>query len=110
MIVPIKAIAEELGIEEDEVMEFLQDFLDYTETEDLVGLTAALNSGDCDLVEKRAHSIKGAALNLKLVEVAGLSAQIEKKGLATDLEGVPELVDLLKDELKGVREFVQNNQ
>ncbi len=110
MIVPIKAIVEELGIEEEEVMEFLQDFLDYTETEDLVGLTAALSSDDCDLVGKRAHSIKGAALNLKLTEVAELSEQIERKGLATDLEGVQELVDRLKDQLKAVREFVEERQ
>lgn len=110
MIIPIKAIAEELGIEEEEVMEFLQDFLDYTETEDLVGLTAALSSGDWDLMGKRAHSIKGAALNLKLVEVAGLSERIEKKGVAGDLEGVQELVDQLKNRLNGVREFVEKKQ
>lgn len=107
MSVPINAIAEELGIEEEEVIEFLVDFLDYTETEDLVGLTEALSGGDAAAVRKRAHSIKGAALNLKLVEVAGLAEQIEKKGQAAkDLVEVPDLVEMIKHQIKGIREFL----
>lgn len=109
MFVPIDEITEHLGIEKEEVIEFLHDFLDYSESEDLSGLEEALNTGDSSEVGRRGHSIKGAALNLKLTEVAELAGQIEKKGLANDMEEVPELTAKLKDKLKGIREFLKEH-
>lgn len=110
MIVPIETIADDLGIEKEEVIEFLHEFLDYTMAEDLPGMKEALHRADSESMGRRAHSIKGAALNLKLQEAARLSAEIENKSLATDLDGLGGLVNLLEHHLNDIRAFLVERQ
>ena len=74
----IDEMSEELGIDREDVTEFLSVFLEYTENEDLPGLKLAIDNKDVPMVKKRAHSIKGAALNLQLTEIASLAERIEK--------------------------------
>ena len=97
MIIRIKEMAEERGIDEKEAYEFLNLFLDYTQNEDLPALCDALEAKDCLLARKRAHSIKGAALNLKLEEIACVAESLEHKCKAADLQGTGELLKALAE-------------
>jgi len=106
-VIPIKEIAVERGLDEEDVLEFLHDFVDYTEQQDLVGLRAGLDAGDCKKVRSNSHSIKGAALNLKLDEIASYAERIEKKSAAEDLSGVDELLSALTERMQLVRDFLK---
>lgn len=97
MIIRVKEMAEERGIDEEEAYEFLNLFLDYTQNEDLPALCEALKAEDCPLARKRAHSIKGAALNLKLDEIACVAESLEHKCRAADLQGTGELLEALSE-------------
>jgi HPt (histidine-containing phosphotransfer) domain-containing protein len=99
----IEEMAEELGIDREDVLEFLGVFVDYTENEDLPGLKAGLDSQDVQTVRKRAHSIKGAALNLQLTEIASLAERIEKKATAESLDGVEAMYLDIQEQMNVVR-------
>ncbi len=99
----IEEMAEELGIDREDVLEFLGVFVDYTENEDLPGLKTGLDSQDVQTVRKRAHSIKGAALNLQLTEIASLAERIEKKATAESLDGVEAMYLDIQEQMNVVR-------
>lgn len=106
-MIVVKEIVEERGIDEEDVHELLALFIDYTRTEDLAPLREALRAGDYSVARDRAHSIKGAALNLKLTEIASLARKIEEKCDVGDLEGVDELVASVADELQMIDAFLK---
>ncbi len=99
----IDEMSEELGIDREDVIEFLGVFVDYTENEDLPGLKSAMDSADISGVRKRAHSIKGAALNLQLNEIASLAERIEKTASAGSLEGVEAMYSDILELMNSVR-------
>jgi HPt (histidine-containing phosphotransfer) domain-containing protein len=105
-MIPINEIADERGIDEEDVYEILELFLDYTQTEDLVTLKAALEQGNHALARERAHSIKGAALNLKLVQIASLARDVEKKCDASDVEGIDDLLNAITQQLREVKDVL----
>ncbi len=94
-MISIDKIASEQGLDREDIIELLEDFLHYTETEDLVALQEALARGDREAMRDHAHSIKGAALNLKLSAIADCARQIETSCDAGDVEGIPGLVEAL---------------
>ena len=82
----ITTLAEDLGLEEEDVRRLVLTFLDSTE-QDLVQLTQAFSDQDADKLRKTAHHIKGAAVNLELSEIAEAALVIEEKagcGIAED--------------------------
>lgn len=107
-MIPVGEIAEERGIDEQDVYDILELFLDYTQTEDLVALQEAINHGNRPLARQKAHSIKGAALNLKLTEISSLARTVETRCDASDLESVQELIDAIAKGLDEVRGFLQH--
>jgi len=107
IMIMIKEIAEERGIDEEDVYELLELFLDYTQTEDLAALREALHDGNCSLARERAHSIKGAALNLKLTEIVSVAREIEDKCDAADLAGVEDLLTAIAHQLRLVDDFLK---
>ena len=74
----ITTLAEDLGLEEEDVRRLVLTFLDSTE-QDLVQLTQAFSDQDADKLRKTAHHIKGAAFNLELSEIAEAALAIEEK-------------------------------
>lgn len=84
-MITIEKLVEELGMEPDEVSEFIGVFLDYTENEDLPVLLEAINAGNAEVVRQRAHSIKGASLNLMLTEISSVAEQMEKNAAQGNL-------------------------
>jgi HPt (histidine-containing phosphotransfer) domain-containing protein len=99
----IEEMCENLGIDREDVVEFLGVFIDYTENEDLPGLKLAIDNRDVSTVRKRAHSIKGAALNLQLSEIASLAERIEKTAAAESLDGVEAMYTDIQEQMNSVR-------
>ncbi len=109
-MIMIKEIAEERGINEEDVYELLELFLDYTQTEDLKVLGEALREQNHSLAREKAHSIKGAALNLKLTELAALAREIEEKCDAADSEGVEAILAAMTHQLIMVNDFLKHQR
>jgi HPt (histidine-containing phosphotransfer) domain-containing protein len=109
-MIPLDEIAAELGLEEEDVLEFLNDFLEHTEHEDLAALRPALRNGDFAEVRKRAHSIKGAALNLKLAEIGRCAQQIELSSKEPDPQGLESLVEAIDQEMRLLRAWLEQRQ
>jgi len=104
-MISIEEIASERGLDEEDVCEMLDLFLEYTQTEELVALGAALNNRAYADAAKRAHSIKGAALNLKLDQIASFAQQIEKKCAASSSDNLESLFEELTRQVNAVAVF-----
>lgn len=105
-MITLEQLVEELGIDHEDVVEFVTVFLDYTENEDLPALLEGINSGDCEIVRKRAHSIKGAALNLLLPEISSLAERIEKKAASGNLADVKGLYSDILNNMQVVKQLL----
>lgn len=102
-MISVDDIAREQGLEPGEVLEFLHDFWTYTNGEELPALREAVMAGDFPSIKQVAHSIKGAALNLRLERIASLAREIEAQGTARSFDGVGGLMSELEmavEELK----------
>lgn len=73
-----KELACELGLEEDEYLELIELFVQ-TGMSDLRQLQFAIVEGSPGKVARAAHSLKGAAGNLGLMELSGIAREIEEK-------------------------------
>jgi CheY-like chemotaxis protein/HPt (histidine-containing phosphotransfer) domain-containing protein len=83
--------------------EMLEEFLD-SAPKQLEKLTDAIETGDAKVVEKEAHSIKGAAGNLGANAFAQVALRLEILGRKKDLAGAKILISDLKAELKRLEE------
>jgi HPt (histidine-containing phosphotransfer) domain-containing protein len=101
-MISIDKVAAEQGLDPEDVIELLEDFLHYTETEDLVGLHEAFARGEVEAMRDRAHSIKGAALNLKLADIADCAKKIETACETGNLDGVSDLLHTLDAYVKAL--------
>lgn len=101
-MISIKEISEERGLEEEFIVELLNEFYDYTVKDDFPLLCKALEANDLKVVGERAHSIKGAANNLMLEDIARCSEEIVnccKKKDDTDLVRLTQSLQLRLEEL-----------
>ena len=93
-------------------MEFLrkmlQEFLD-SASKQLETLEEAAKRGDAELIEREAHSIKGAAGNLGATGIADVSLRLELLGRKTDLSGAHEVIARLKTEFKRLEKHVHQS-
>lgn len=104
----IEEIAEERGLEPQDVLEFLHDFVEFTEESDLAALKEALERCDHNSVRERAHSIKGAAVNLKLDQIAAIAREIEQRAKDLDAAHATALVSDLEASLAVLKDFLKN--
>jgi HPt (histidine-containing phosphotransfer) domain-containing protein len=105
-MIQLSEIAEERGIELEDVIEFLTDFLEYSDSEDLPGIREAIQSGDAAKLRQRSHSLKGAALNLGLKSLASVAQQLEAAGASCKLDGASTLLEQLEIEMEQVSELL----
>lgn len=103
----IKELAENLGLEEDEYLELLELFID-TGTADFQKIESGLASGDADQVMRSAHTIKGAAGNLGLMEVSDAAKIIEENASNNHLEGLDQAVSALRTHFESITAFVND--
>ena len=62
--------------------------------------------GDAGLIEREAHSMKGAAGNLGAEAIADVSLKLELLGRGTDLSGAGEVVARLRTEFERLEKYV----
>jgi two-component system sensor histidine kinase/response regulator len=84
--------------------EMLQEFLSYVPKQ-LDKLAEAIKTGDAKVVEREAHSLKGAAGNLGAKPIADLALQLGFLGRKGDFAGAKKVIDNLEAELKRLKEY-----
>ena len=82
----LKELAENLEMEVDEFLEIMKLFLE-TSAFDLNQLEAGIEKGDGQRVIIAAHSIKGAAANLGLLEICEVAGKTELEARENNLYG-----------------------
>ena len=96
-----RELAENLGLEEEEYLELIELFIE-TGMSDLDKLQSAIEEGNPEKAANAAHSIKGAASNLGLMEVYEVAKKIEKQTRNDRLEGIAESAQALKEKLNEI--------
>ena len=104
-----KALAGNLGLEEEEYMELIELFIDRSMS-DLKKLEAAIKSGNADEAADAAHSMKGAAGNLGIMDFYESAAKIEMDAREGNLEGFSVAVQSLRENLKDIDGFAGNKE
>jgi HPt (histidine-containing phosphotransfer) domain-containing protein len=88
--------------------EMLRDFLNYAPKQ-LETIAEAIEIDNAKVVERGAHSLKGAAGNLGAKAFARVALQLEILGRTKDLAGAKEIMDNLKTEFKRLEEYLQQS-
>ena len=101
----IRQLAENLGLEEEEYLELIGLFIE-TGMSDLNKLQSAIREGSAEKAVSAAHSIKGAAGNLGLMELYEAAKEIEDKARDGQLERAAEAAQALKKKLDVIAEAV----
>jgi HPt (histidine-containing phosphotransfer) domain-containing protein len=105
----VSILAEELGLEVDEVRRLLLTFLESTE-QDLLLLERAFSEGDAEELRAVAHHIKGAARNLELNGIAGTAVEIEDKARSGILEDPASSIQFIRSRVESIRTQVSSRQ
>jgi HPt (histidine-containing phosphotransfer) domain-containing protein len=98
----IATMAEELGLEVEDVLRLIRTFLDSTE-QDLVLLGQAFSDKDAEHLRVTAHHIKGAAGNLEFSEIAEAALAIEEKARCGIIEDPAAAIKLIRSRLDSIR-------
>ena len=94
--------AEELGLPEELVGEFVDDFIAQAR-ENIPVLLSAHQKGDMETVQSTAHLLKGAASNLR---IDPLAKTLETMQFNEDPDKVPELFDRFVSQLKALENLI----
>ncbi len=100
-----KELSENLSMEEDEYMELIELFIE-TGISDLKKLQTAAEEANAKKAADIAHSFKGAALNLGLMEFFEIAKQIERTAWNGQLERTVQVALALKEKLSAIAGFV----
>ena len=95
-------LAERLGLEEREVLELVELFVEKS-TSDLGKLRSAIERADIGQVVETSHSIKGAAGNLGFMEIYDIAKGIEMDARQDIMESAPRAVELIREEVGLIR-------
>jgi HPt (histidine-containing phosphotransfer) domain-containing protein len=98
-------LAENLGLEVDEYRELIELFID-TGSADFQKIQVAMAGGDAEQVMRSAHTIKGAAGNLGLMDVSDTAKSIEESASKNQLDGIGTAVQILKTQFEAIDAFV----
>ena len=93
-----KKLATNLGLKEDEFLEFVELFVEVG-TSDLDKLQTAIAEGNAESAANAAHSIKGASGNLGFMELYEIAKEIEEKARNEILDGTIDAVRIIKEKL-----------
>ena len=93
-----KDLATRLEMEPGELLEMIELFLEVSAS-DLNHLQIALEKGEGLQASRAAHSIKGAAVNLGLIEIYELAKKIETEALENHLDQSSEWISALREEI-----------
>ena len=93
-----RELAENLGLEEEEYLELIGLFIE-TGISDLDKLQSATEEGDAEKTANAAHSLKGVAGSLGLMDLYEVAKKIEKQARNDRLEEITEAAQILKEKL-----------
>jgi HPt (histidine-containing phosphotransfer) domain-containing protein len=97
-------LAENLGLEVDEYRELIELFID-TGSVDFMKIQEALAGGNADQIMRSAHTIKGAAGNLGLMDVSATAKTIEDNASDNRLDDLAQVVQILKSQIEAIEAF-----
>jgi HPt (histidine-containing phosphotransfer) domain-containing protein len=100
-----KELANNLGLEEDEYMELIDLFIK-TGRSDLDKFRSAIEEGNGEEAANAAHSLKGAAGSLGLMEISEIAKEIEGKARSDRLEEIAESAQSIKKKLDEIAELI----
>ena len=95
----LSALAEHIGLEEDEFRELIELFVEVSGT-DLNRLESGIEQGDSKEVVEAAHSIKGAAINLGLQDISEIAHHVEMNARGDNLDGGASAIERIKERLE----------
>jgi HPt (histidine-containing phosphotransfer) domain-containing protein len=101
-----EGMLERLGGDTELLDEVLEIFLAECR-EMLANVRSAVSDGDAHRVERAAHSMKGALLNISAMAAAERAQQLEQVGRAGELELCPKLLADLELQVGRLREALQ---
>jgi len=101
----LKALGENLGLEEDEFIEIVEIFLD-TAYADVKKLEDAHVSKDVQAASEAAHSLKGSAGNLGFMDIANLAAKLETEARKKIISSIEEAIPLFDTMLAQIKDKV----
>jgi histidine phosphotransfer protein HptB len=101
----LQELAENLGLEVEEYKELIELFID-TGSADFQKIQEALAGHNADQVMRSAHTIKGAAGNLGLMEVSAVAKTIEENASKNQLEDLGKAVQALKTQFDAIEGFM----
>ena len=94
-----KKLGENLGLEEDEYLEFVELLIE-TGKKDLQKLKTAMAQGESEEARGAAHSLKGAAGNLGFMDIFEIAGQCEKAALNHRMNELPPLATKIEQMLE----------
>ncbi len=100
-----KELSDNLGMEEDEYMELIELFFE-TSISDLKKLQVAVEEANAKKAADIAHSIKGAVLNLGLMELFEIAKQLERTACDGQLKRTAKVALVLKEKLDTIAGLV----
>lgn len=102
----IKALADNLGLEEDEYLELVELLVD-TGMVDLSNMESAVKAGDSDAAAKAAHSIKGASGNLGIMDIYELAKAVEGELRNNNLAGIDSQLKEIRGKLESLEKLLK---
>lgn len=101
----LKELAENLGLELDEYKELIELFID-TGSIDFKTIQEGVAVRNADQVMRSAHTIKGAAGNLGLMEVSATAKVIEENAGKNQLDAINQAVQTLKAQFDAIAAYM----
>ena len=101
----LKELALELEMEQEEILELLEIFLQSSES-DLNGLQNPLEDDDAKQVADAAHSIKGASAILGFMDIFSIAKSIEHKARNNSLTDLRDDILIIKDRLSVIAKAI----
>jgi HPt (histidine-containing phosphotransfer) domain-containing protein len=102
-----KELADNLELEVDEYRELIELFVE-TGSDDFNNIQDALARNDSEQVMRSAHTIKGAAGNLGLMQVSETAKIIEENAISNQLDDLESAVQRLKSQLDEIQAFIND--
>jgi HPt (histidine-containing phosphotransfer) domain-containing protein len=101
-----RGLAERLEMEEGDMMEIIGLFLEASAS-DLRQLQSAIDQEDVQSAVRAAHSIKGAAANLRLTAIFEIAQRMEREARENRLEGAIGAIQAIRENLNQIDESLK---
>lgn len=102
-----KELGENLGLDEDEYRELVELFVDSGSAE-FKRLKEAVSANDADQIMRSAHTIKGAAGNLGLMDIHEEAKKIEACAGDGQSEGLARAIQVMGGQIQAIEAFVKS--